>query len=59
STLLGLSMLLAGYLLTRAEPRMIGLAGGVCFSTIAVVLGVYAWIKDRKGQKVSVLPRTP
>ncbi|AIQ11151.1 hypothetical protein PDUR_03375 [Paenibacillus durus] len=59
STVLGLSMLLAGYLLARVEPRLMGLAGGVCFAAIAVLLGVYAWVKDRKGRKVSVLSRTP
>ncbi|QWU16858.1 Predicted arabinose efflux permease, MFS family [Paenibacillus sophorae] len=59
SMVLGLSMLLAGYLLTRMEPRLMGLAGGVCFAAIAVVLGAYAWMKDRRGRKVSVLSRTP
>ncbi|MDT3428513.1 membrane protein DedA with SNARE-associated domain [Paenibacillus forsythiae] len=59
SSLLGSSMLLAGYLLTSVEPRSLGLAGGLCSAAIAVLLGAYAWMKDRHGSEVSVPSRTP
>ncbi|BCG57248.1 MFS transporter [Paenibacillus sp. URB8-2] len=58
-TLLGLSMLLAGSLLTRVEPRSLGFAGGACFAVIAIVLSAYVWIKDKRGGAVNVPSRTP
>ena len=48
NTLLGLSMLLAGWLLNRVEPRMLGFAGGAGFVGIALLLAGYALIHRKK-----------
>lgn len=44
-TLLGLSMLGAGWLLDYVEPRMLGFAGGAGFAGIALLLAGYAWLR--------------
>lgn len=48
NTLLGLSMLLAGWLLEWVEPRALGFAGGAGFSGIAILLAGYALIHSKK-----------
>lgn len=48
NTLLGLSMLLAGWLLEWMEPRALGFAGGAGFSIIAILLAGYALIRSKK-----------
>jgi MFS family permease len=48
NTLLGLSMLLAGWLLEWVEPRVLGFAGGAGFSGIAILLAGYALIRSKK-----------
>ncbi|WP_081389694.1 MFS transporter [Paenibacillus odorifer] len=48
NTLIGLSMLLAGWLLEWVEPRTLGFAGGAGFSGIAILLAGYAWIRSKK-----------
>ncbi|NJJ38169.1 MFS transporter [Paenibacillus apii] len=58
NTLLGLSMLLAGWLLGGTGPRTLGFAGGACFAAIAIALGAYVWIRGGKGGAVSVPSRT-
>lgn len=57
-TLLGLSMLLAGFLLNVAEPRELGFTGGACFAAIAVILGVYAWAGRTGSGKLTAPPET-
>ncbi|MBY9079826.1 MFS transporter [Paenibacillus sp. HN-1] len=52
NTLLGLSMLLAGWLLERVEPRMLGFTGGLIFAGIALFLGGYAWIRNGQSRKL-------
>ncbi|WP_151737947.1 MFS transporter ['Paenibacillus yunnanensis' Narsing Rao et al. 2020] len=47
NSLMGLSMLAAGWLLDVLEPRELGLTGGACFAAIAVLLGSYAYIRGR------------
>ncbi|MNM14708.1 2-acyl-glycerophospho-ethanolamine acyltransferase [compost metagenome] len=56
NTLLGLSMLLAGWLLEWVEPRTLGFTGGVCFAGIALFLGAYAWIRSGKSRKLKAPP---
>ncbi|WP_188114490.1 MFS transporter [Paenibacillus sp. B2(2019)] len=48
NTLLGLSMLVAGWLLEWMEPRALGFAGGAGFSVIAILLAGYALIRSKK-----------
>lgn len=52
-TLMGLSMLFAGWLLDRVEPRTLGFAGGAGFAFIALLLAGYAavrqWHRRRSG----------
>jgi MFS family permease len=48
NTLLGLSMLLAGWLLEWVEPRALGFAGGAGFSGIAILLAGYALVRSKK-----------
>lgn len=48
NTLLGLSMLLAGWLLEWVEPRVLGFAGGAGFSGIAILLAGYALVRRKK-----------
>lgn len=48
NTLLGLSMLLAGWLLNRVEPRILGFAGGAGFAGVALLLAGYALIHRKK-----------
>ncbi|MNO33891.1 2-acyl-glycerophospho-ethanolamine acyltransferase [compost metagenome] len=48
NTLLGLSMLLAGWLLEWMEPRVLGFAGGAGFSGIAIVLAGYTLVRSKK-----------
>lgn len=47
NTLLGLSMLLAGWLLDRVEPRMLGFAGGAGYVVLALLLAGYAFIYSK------------
>ncbi len=51
-TLVGISMLGAGWLLEYVEPRMLGFAGGAGFAGIALLLAGYAVIRGRQ-KKVS------
>lgn len=51
-TLVGISMLGAGWLLEYVEPRMLGFAGGAGFAGIALLLAGYAITRSRK-KKVS------
>ncbi|MEK5447614.1 MFS transporter [Paenibacillus sp. FSL R7-0331] len=46
-TLLGLSMLGAGWLLDYVEPRVLGCAGGAGFAAIALLLAGYAAVRGR------------
>lgn len=46
-TLLGLSMLGAGWLLDDVEPRMLGFAGGAGFAAIALLLGGYYLMRSK------------
>lgn len=48
NTLLGLSMLLAGWLLEWVEPRALGFVGGAGFSGVALLLAGYAWVRRKK-----------
>ncbi|WP_150271947.1 MFS transporter [Paenibacillus tepidiphilus] len=48
NTLMGLSMLTAGWLLEYLEPRSLGFAGGACFAGIALLLGTYALVHSRR-----------
>ncbi|WNS41638.1 MFS transporter [Paenibacillus sp. MMS20-IR301] len=50
-TLLGLSMLTAGWLLDYVEPRMLGFAGGAGFAGIALLLGGY-FLLQSSGNKL-------
>lgn len=52
NTLLGLSMLLAGWLLDFVEPRMLGFAGGAGFSGIAILLAIYVWVRKKEYREV-------
>ncbi|SEU28977.1 MFS transporter [Paenibacillus sp. NFR01] len=45
-TLMGLSMLFAGWLLDRVEPRTLGFAGGAGFAFIALLLAGYAAVRQ-------------
>lgn len=49
NTLLGLSMLVAGWLLEWVEPRIVGFAGEAGFVVIALLLAAYAgvWRKSK------------
>ncbi|WP_310831300.1 MFS transporter [Paenibacillus pedocola] len=47
-TLVGISMLGAGWLLEYVEPRMLGFAGGAGFAGIALVLAGYAVMRSRQ-----------
>jgi MFS family permease len=47
-TLLGLSMLGAGWMLDYVEPRMLGFAGGAGFAGIALLLAGYAAMRSRQ-----------
>ncbi|MNC01510.1 2-acyl-glycerophospho-ethanolamine acyltransferase [compost metagenome] len=51
-TLVGISMLGAGWLLEYVEPRMLGFAGGAGFAGIALLLAGYAVMRSRQ-KKVS------
>ncbi|CAH1214767.1 hypothetical protein PAECIP111892_04074 [Paenibacillus auburnensis] len=51
-TLVGISMLGAGWLLEYVEPRMLGFAGGAGFAGIALLLAGYALMRSRQ-KKVS------
>ncbi|WP_340006592.1 hypothetical protein MHH52_03110 [Paenibacillus sp. FSL K6-0276] len=46
--MLGLSMLLAGWLLEWVEPRTLGFAGGAGISGIAILLAGYALVRSKK-----------
>jgi len=48
NTLLGLSMLFAGWLLEGVEPRMVGFAGGAGFAIVALLLAGYAGVRSKK-----------
>jgi MFS family permease len=48
NTLLGLSMLLAGWLLEWVDPRTLGFAGGAGFSGIAILLAGYTFVRSKK-----------
>lgn len=48
NTLLGLSMLFAGWLLEWVEPRIVGFAGGAGFVVIALLLAAYAGMGRRR-----------
>ncbi|MNE65528.1 hypothetical protein D3C80_1610110 [compost metagenome] len=56
-TLLGLSMLGAGWMLDYVEPRMLGFAGGAGFAVIALLLAGYAALRARMGIAVGVTDR--
>lgn len=48
NTLIGLSMLLAGWLLNRVEPRLLGFAGGAGFVGVALLLAGYVLIYSKR-----------
>ncbi|WP_342479630.1 MFS transporter [Paenibacillus sp. FSL F4-0097] len=48
NTLLGLSMLFAGWLLEWVEPRMVGFVGGAGFAAVALLLAGYAGVRSKK-----------
>lgn len=48
NTLLGLSMLFAGWLLEGVEPRMVGFVGGAGFAAVALLLAGYAGVRSKK-----------
>ncbi|WP_342564162.1 MFS transporter [Paenibacillus sp. FSL R7-0345] len=54
-TLLGLSMLTAGWMLDYVEPRTLGFAGGAGFASIALLLGGYAALRGKMGKRASEL----
>ncbi|MNC81031.1 hypothetical protein D3C75_1340390 [compost metagenome] len=49
-TLMGISMLSAGWLLDYVEPRRLGLAGGAGFAGIAVLLAGYFMLRSRRNK---------
>ncbi|WP_379127627.1 MFS transporter [Paenibacillus sp. sgz500958] len=58
NTLLGLSMLLAGWMLELIEPRRLGMAGGFGLVSIALVMAAYALLRSKKDGSFTALWKT-
>ncbi len=54
NTLMGLSMLVTGWLLDAVEPRMLGFAGGAGVVAITLLLWGYTWVRRKKDGSFTV-----
>jgi hypothetical protein len=57
SVLIGLSMLVGGWLLTFFEPRLLGFAAGLLITLCSLILGVLIWQASRTAD--SAAPAQP
>ncbi|MED1792599.1 MFS transporter [Brevibacillus nitrificans] len=56
NVLIGLSMLAGGWLLSFAEPRLVGFAAGTCVTLFSVVIGWSLWRASRKSELENLAP---